>query len=164
VPVTTTSLVSSVVQAPPIQINLNSEACTATFPTHTQYNLGYEINRKLSNDLNQLGGTRYNFIQMVTGPSTFRRLASSFVGDRTQSLYEPGEKFQLVMNEFPFAATLLKISTIWGGKALPRMMYARATFPRKRWNTRGEVEEVHLEAEMRFQVEETDAAIEYCVL
>ncbi|TAQ89347.1 hypothetical protein B7494_g2347 [Chlorociboria aeruginascens] len=117
-----------------------------------------EINSKLSNNLNQLSGSRgrrSEFIEMVTGPST------PFVGDRTQSLREPAERFLLVMKEFPFAATLLQISTIWGGKALPRIMYARATSPRKRWNTQGEIEEIPLEPEMQFQVEETDAAIEY---
>jgi hypothetical protein len=97
---------------------------------------------------------------MVTGPSTFCRSISS-ASDSIQSLREPAEKFLRVKNDFPFAATLLMISAIWGGKALPRMMYARATVPRKRWNSQGEVEEVHLEPDLGFQASETTAAIEY---
>jgi hypothetical protein len=98
---------------------------------------------------------------MVTSSSTFSRSASSFAAIQASSLCPAGEKFQRVKHNFPFAATLLTISTIWGGKDLPRMMYARATVPRKCWSSQGEVEEVFPEPGMRFEVSETAEAIDY---
>lgn len=50
---------------------------------------------------------------------------------------------------------------MWGGDALPRMMYDRASSPRKGWNTQGEIEDVYLEDGMGFQGDETHNAIQY---
>jgi hypothetical protein len=99
--------------------------------------------------------------KLVTGPASCRTASSSsYIGNGTQSLNGTRERFERATN-FPFAAELLEISTMWGGNALPSMMYGRASAPRKRWNSKGEIEEVYLEDGMGFQIDETYNAIEY---
>ncbi|OBT60462.1 hypothetical protein VE03_10127 [Pseudogymnoascus sp. 23342-1-I1] len=98
----------------------------------------------------------------VTGPASCRTASSSsYIGNGTQSLNGTRERFERATNHFPFAAELLEISTMWGGNALPSMMYGRASAPRKRWNSQGEIEEVYLEDGMGFQLDGTYNAIEY---
>lgn len=49
---------------------------------------------------------------------------------------------------------------MWGGNALPLMMYDRATVPRKRWSSQGEVEK-YFDDGVGFRKVETHSAIEY---
>jgi len=107
-----------------VQINPNIEAYAAT---HGNRKGGYDINSQSPNGTRE---ARYNFIKAIIRPSIFRRSASSSVSP-TPSFFESKKIFERVKNDFPFAATLLTISTIWGGKDLPHMMYARAAVPRK---------------------------------
>lgn len=85
----------------------------------------------------------------------FGCLPSSYIGNEVR------EKFERAANDFPFAAELLEISTMWGGYSLPLMMYDRASAPRKRWSDQGEVEDVSLDEGMGFQRDKTYNAIEY---
>jgi hypothetical protein len=74
---------------------------------------------------------------------------------------EAGEAFQRVGTEFGLAATLLEISTIWGGINIPRMMFDRIVLPQKRWNAEGEIEEAMLDPGIGAEFAQSTDAIKY---